>query len=101
MIDNQTTAPAIHERKPHLTGWRLSANDEHVVFDERRGLIANVQFGGGTGRNYNQATDIARLIAAAPELLAHLEFAVALLEPLIGGTAQLEALRAAITKAEG
>ena len=101
MIDNQTSAPAIHERKPHLTGWRLSANDEHVVFDARHCQIVNVQCGGMTGRNYEQATDIARLILEAPNLLAHLKFAVALLGPLCGGTAQVEAMRAAITKAEG
>ena len=45
--------------------------------------------------------DDARLIAEAPNLLAHLKFAVALLGPLCGGTAQVEAMRAAITKAEG
>ena len=101
MSDEQIFAPAIHERKPHLTGWRLNAGDEHVVFDARHCQIVNVQCGGGTGRNYNQASDIARLVAAAPELLAHLKFAVALLGPLCGGTAQLEAMRAAITKAEG
>jgi len=39
--------------------------------------------------------------AVNAELLAHLKFAVALLGPLCGGTVQVEAMRAAITKAEG
>ena len=45
----------------------------------------------------------ARLIAAAPELLGHLRFAVKLLSALPGfaGTAQVEAMAAAIAKAEG
>ena len=45
----------------------------------------------------------ARLIAAAPELLANLEFAVKLLSacPAMGGTAQVEAMRAVIAKAKG
>lgn len=43
----------------------------------------------------------ARLIAAAPELYAHLEFAVKLLGGLPGfaGTAQIESMRAALAKA--
>lgn len=40
-----------------------------------------------------------RLIAAAPELLAHLRFALKLMGPLIGHTAQAEAMRAVIEKA--
>lgn len=45
----------------------------------------------------------ANLIAAAPELLAELKFAVKLLSafPAINGTAQVERMRAAIAKAEG
>lgn len=45
----------------------------------------------------------ARLIAAAPDLLAELKFAVKLLSafPAINGTAQVERMCAAITKAEG
>lgn len=43
----------------------------------------------------------ARLIAAAPELLEHLRFAVKLLRPWAGGTAQVQAMEAAIAKAEG
>jgi hypothetical protein len=45
----------------------------------------------------------ARLIAAAPDLLAHLEFAVKLLEgiSILGATAQVDAMRAVIAKARG
>jgi hypothetical protein len=44
----------------------------------------------------------ARLIAAAPELLAHLKFAVKLLDgiPALSATAQVQAMRSAIAKAE-
>lgn len=50
-----------------------------------------------------QAESNARIIAAAPDLLANLQFAVTLLSamPLISGTAQVEAMRAAIAKATG
>lgn len=100
-MSEHTEWTAIHERKGHLTGWFLSAGDEHVVFDAKHCQIVNVQCGGMTGRKYDEATDIARLIAESPNLLAQLKFAVALLGPLCGGTAQVEAMRAAITKAEG
>lgn len=45
----------------------------------------------------------ARLMAAAPELLGHLRFAVKLLGaiPAISGTAQVDAMRAAIANATG
>lgn len=43
----------------------------------------------------------ARLIAAAPTLLAHLEWAATFLQPLIGGSAQYDAIRATIASARG
>lgn len=43
--------------------------------------------------------DDARLIAAAPELLSNLQFAVDLLAPIAGHTVQVERMRAAIAKA--
>lgn len=43
----------------------------------------------------------ARLLAAAPELLSNLQFAVALLTPIAGHTVQVERMRAAIAKAQG
>ncbi len=52
----------------HLTGWSLSAGDEHCVYDANHSVIVNVQCGGMTGRRYDEATDIARLIVNAPKL---------------------------------
>ncbi|MBS4048069.1 MAG: hypothetical protein KG075_17115 [Alphaproteobacteria bacterium] len=43
----------------------------------------------------------ARLIAEAPALLAHLEWAAKFLQPLIGGSAQYDAIRATIASARG
>lgn len=59
------------------------------------------------GREHHEAwfADIdhpdARLIAAAPELLAHLVWAEKMLSGLIGGSAQLDAIRATIASAKG
>ena len=85
--------------KPHLTGWHLSAGDEHEVRDHRRQRIVNVQCGGMTGRRFDEATDIARLIVAAPELVAQLEWAESVLKCFIEGSAQLDDLRATLAKA--
>lgn len=51
--------------------------------------------------NPDELLATAKLIAAAPDLLSHLKFAVKLLGamPLISGTAQVEAMRAALAKA--
>ena len=94
-MDNQNIAPAIHERKGHTPGpWlRIDGPDYaeiHAAFRPSSPAVALV----------GKAED-ADLIAEAPNLLVHLKFAVALLGPLCGGTAQVEAMRAAITKAEG
>ena len=43
----------------------------------------------------------ARLIAAAPELLANLQFAVKLMRPIFGGSAQVEHMESVIAKATG
>lgn len=43
----------------------------------------------------------AHLVAAAPDLLSQLRFAVTLLRPWAGGTAQVQAMEAVIAKAEG
>ncbi len=60
-----------------------------------------VSMGQGGKRSYEEIYANARLIAAAPELLAELKFAVKLLRPLIGSTAQIEAMDAVIAKATG
>lgn len=77
----------------------------HVV-DAKHGTMNAVAMSdeeSGTPRTAEELRANALLIAAAPELLAHLKFAVALLGamPLISGTAQVEAMRAAIAKATG
>ena len=54
---------------------------------------------------YVTSDDLARananLIAAAPELLASLQFAVALLKPMFGCTVQVQRLEAVLLKATG
>lgn len=60
----------------HLKGWRVSAGDEHTVFDANGLTIARSSCGGLTQRTYDEATEVARLIAAAPELLEALETAM-------------------------
>lgn len=55
-------------KQPHLIGWRLSAGDEHRVFDATGNRIADVPCGGLSGRTFDEAADAARLIAAAPML---------------------------------
>ena len=42
-----------------------------------------------------------RICRAADELLTQLEFAVKLLTPIFGGTAQVERMRKALAKAKG
>lgn len=88
----------------HLTGWRLSAGDEHHVFDGNNETLVRVACAGLTRRKFDQAADCARLIAAAPDLLAAGE---ALLEAaerhIFSGECKAgrDALRAAIAKARG
>ena len=79
MTTTPTTIAATVKTPAHMKGWHLSAGDEHVVFDARNEHIVNVQCGGMTGRKYGEASDIARLIAAAPALLEALEKANTLL----------------------
>lgn len=62
----------------HLTGWRLSAGDEHTVFDGSQRKIATIACGGMSGRTFTESADVARLIAAAPELLSIVQRFVAL-----------------------
>lgn len=53
----------------HLKGWRLSAGDEHTVFDGQQRKIATIACGGMSGRTFAESADVARMIAVAPELL--------------------------------
>jgi hypothetical protein len=80
--------------------WRVSAGDDLTVFIDNHNKIA-VPCGGITGIKYAEAAAMARLIAQAPALLAHLEWAANFLQPLIGGSAQYDAIRATIASARG
>ena len=62
----------------HLTGWRLSAGDEHTVFDGQQRKIATIACGGMSGRTFAESAEVARLIASAPELLSIVQRFVAL-----------------------
>ena len=66
----------------HLTGWRLSAGDEHTVFDGRSERLVSVPCGGMSGRTFAEAADCTRLIAAAPELLEDVVALVAIVQHL-------------------
>ena len=117
-MSDHNIAPAIHERKGHTPGpwlyrpekyddWgtvRAAPDAEGRMFhicQARNPALFHADYDKYRESGTDPFEANARLIASAPELLAHLKFAVALLGPLIGGTAQLEAMRAAITKAEG
>ena len=56
-----------------FSGWRLSAGDPLTVFDGRNLKICTIQAGAMTGRKYDDAEAMARLIASAPAMLAALE----------------------------
>lgn len=78
--------------------WRVSAGDDLTVFIDNHNRIA-VPCGGMTGIKYAEAAAMARLIAQAPTLLAHLIWCEKMLSGLIPGTAQLDAIRATIAGA--
>lgn len=80
--------------------WRVSAGDDLTVFLDKFNKIT-VPCGGMTGIRYAEAAAMARLIAAAPALLAHLEWSAKFLQPLIVGSAQYDAIRATIASARG
>lgn len=92
----------------YLEGWRLSAGDEQTVFDGDARRVAQIACGGMSGRTFAESADVARLIAAAPELLATLECMVATLDavkPMLTGNQstmvkiQVRACREIIAKA--
>ena len=43
----------------HLTGWRLSAGDEHTIFDGRNYKLAVIPCGGMAGRTFKESTECA------------------------------------------
>lgn len=74
---------------------------EHV--SDKRADICNCDPAsmGQDGRSDAEICANARLIAAAPELLAELRFAVSLLKPMLGHTAQVQRMEAVIAKSTG
>lgn len=54
----------------HHTSWRLNAGDETSVMDSRNRKILRAECGGASGIKLAEAEANARLIAAAPDLLA-------------------------------
>ena len=62
-----------------LTDWRVSAGDEFTVFDGNQRRIVTVPAGGISGRTLAEGEATAKLIAAAPELLAVLKGAMRIL----------------------
>jgi hypothetical protein len=81
----------------HQHEWILDEVDESVSYFDKHGDRHVVVYELGSDAEAN------RLITAAPKLRAHLEFAVKVLSgiPAIGGTAQVEAMRATLAKLEG
>jgi hypothetical protein len=122
MTDRKDALPAKHSPGP----WRTEVtgspdiydgNYHHLWISGEGGTIAQVFACGNPRRAFKDeslsdmpepnvgpiATANGRLMAAAPTLLAHLEFAVKLLGamPALSGTAQVDAMRAAIAAATG
>ena len=82
--------------------FRMNGGEWHSInrYDEALKQDENVCCVGYDPRTGIGMAD-ARLIAAAPCLLAQLEFAVKLLRPWCGGTAQVERMEEVIAKARG
>jgi hypothetical protein len=95
--------------------WRLNAGNETEVMDARGRNVARAHCGGSYGVKLDEAEAHARLIAAAPDLLAALVTVIPDLEGNIDGgvdggasrewleeaTSRLNAAREAIAKAKG
>jgi hypothetical protein len=88
--------------------WRLNAGNETEVMDARGRNVARAHCGGSYGVNWREAEAHARLIAAAPDMLAALVTALEMLvdswgeEQIAAGDDQVaNVLKAAIAKAKG
>ena len=88
--------------------WRLNAGNETEVMDARGRNVARAHCGGSYGVKVEEAEAHARLIAAAPDMLAALETALEMLvdswgdEQIAAGDDQVaNVLKAAIAKAKG
>jgi hypothetical protein len=88
--------------------WRLNAGNETEVMDARGRNVARAHCGGSYGVKLDEAEAHARLIAAAPDMLAALVTALEMLvdswgdEQIAAGDDQVaNVLKAAIAKAKG
>jgi hypothetical protein len=88
--------------------WRLNAGNETEVMDARGRNVARAHCGGSYGVKLDEAEAHARLIAAAPDMLAALVTALEMLvdswgdEQIAAGDDQVaNVLKAAIAKARG
>jgi hypothetical protein len=88
--------------------WRLNAGNETEVMDARGRNVARAHCGGSYGVKVEEAEAHARLIAAAPDMLAALVTALEMLvdswgdEQIAAGDDQVaNVLKAAIAKAKG
>jgi hypothetical protein len=88
--------------------WRLNAGNETEVMDGRGRNVARAHYGGPYGFNLDEAEANARLIAAAPDMLAALVTALEMLvdswgeEQIAAGDDQVaNVLKAAIAQAKG
>lgn len=80
--------------------WEWVRHDDgdfaYLAGDRRR--ILSPESAPGESAWIDVSEDDARAIEAVPELIAHLRFAVLLLRPWAGGTAQVEAMEATLAK---
>ena len=88
--------------------WRLNAGNETEVMDARGRNVARAHCGGAYGVKLDEAEANARLIAAAPDMLAALVTALEMLvdswgdEQIAAGDDQVaNVLKAAIAQAKG
>jgi hypothetical protein len=83
--------------------WRLNAGNETEVMDARGRNVARAHCGGSYGVKLDEAEAHARLIAAAPDLLAALEdmLNLTLDEDDIAVSSRIAKARAAINKSRG
>ena len=88
--------------------WRLNAGNETEVMDARGRNVARAHCGGSYGVKLDEAEAHARLIAAAPDMLAALVTALEMLvdswgeEQIAAGDDQVaNVLKVAIAKAKG
>lgn len=91
-------------RTKHTKGPWFAVGHWVEVEDHNTPDICNcdpVSMGQGGKRSDEEICANAKLIAAAPDLLADLKFAVKVLRPLLGSAAQIERMESTIAKAEG